>query len=526
MMLKTTEITTASGPRAITAHVFHGRDNDEILVLTGCEADVEDFFDDARFHRNRGGVRAGQHALHAVRHVIIAPEIATSREQGEAVARSWCAEFNVPFDRCAFVEHRKPRADDNAWDRHWHLLAPGVVGGRVVDNRNFKRRNEKLARLAEITLGHRLIKGRHNQAVYCTLMNQGLRAEAAAMEHLIHGAPALASYTANGHQTAKRMGLSMPHTKASATTAAARSWDQADGGQAFVAAMAAQGIRIRPGTKAGIFLFEARNRVGEWGQVGAVHRMLKRPAGEVVARLLGIDLEAAFAAAVAVAPAIGTEPGEDHHDDAYTLPSLNQPYQASDPPIGIDGPAAVDLGPRAGGLVGHHGSGGGQGTGPAGPLGPDLRGHAGGASGGLATPTAGPARGSLPGPADHRVADGDRGGAGPDRAAALRNRILVGQLDSALRRSGTQRAIDDLTARLRAGPGQPAAITAYAIRQGATAGDLAADREQRRVRWIATQLRQHYDTGWLPVSVADRIARIKIDEQSATVILTLKSAPN
>ena len=130
MMLKTTEITTASGPRAITAHVFRGEDNDEILVLAGCEADVEDFFDDARFHRNRGGTRAGQHALHAVRHVIIAPEIATSREQGEAVARFWCAEFNVPFDRCAFVEHRKPRADGIAWDRHWHLLAPGVVGGR------------------------------------------------------------------------------------------------------------------------------------------------------------------------------------------------------------------------------------------------------------------------------------------------------------------------------------------------------------------------------------------------------------
>ena len=90
-------------------------------------------------------------------------------------------------------------------------------------------------------------------------------------------------------------------------------------------------------------------------------------------------------------------------------------------------------------------------------------------------------------------------------------------------RSGTQRAIVDLTARLCAGPGQPVAITTRTIRKVAAADDLSAERRQRRGRWIAAQLRRYYDMGWLPVSVADRIVRIEIDEQSAAVILTLTS---
>ena len=49
------------------------------------------------------------------------------------------------------------------------------------------------------------------------------------------------------------------------------------------------------------------------------------------------------------------------------------------------------------------------------------------------------------------------------------------------------------------------------------------DRKARQAAWIAIQLRQAYDTGWLPPSAAARIARVKIDEQANAVVITLLS---
>ena len=150
----------------------------------------------------------------------------------------------------------------------------------------------------------------------------------------------------------------------------------------------------------------------------------------------------------------------------------------------------MDLGLHTGSAGGRRGAGSGQVGGQA----------------GLSAPTYAVMQRALVADSHLKLLDQPEGAPGAsrsssDRAAALRTRSLVGQLSCALRRPGTQTAVCDLTARLCVGPGQLATIMAYAMYWVAAAGELPADRKQRRARWITAQLRPHDDTKWLPVSL-------------------------
>ncbi|WP_425599239.1 LPD7 domain-containing protein [Azospirillum brasilense] len=50
----------------------------------------------------------------------------------------------------------------------------------------------------------------------------------------------------------------------------------------------------------------------------------------------------------------------------------------------------------------------------------------------------------------------------------------------------------------------------------------AAERRRRRERHLAGLLRQHYDSGWLPESVAANLARIELDRGAGTATLHLR----
>lgn len=68
-------------------------------------------------------------------------------------------------------------------------------------------RNEKISRLAEIKFGHDLTKGRHNNAVMHALLDEGKVEQAAAMDVLTKGPPALSRFSSKAHQIAKRNGI-------------------------------------------------------------------------------------------------------------------------------------------------------------------------------------------------------------------------------------------------------------------------------------------------------------------------------
>ncbi len=148
MNIKATRISTASGASKVGAHVLTGGENEEIHVVDGSPEDMNDMVADAR----------DVGAKFAMRHVIISPKEATTREQAQKIAADYMAEFGAGDRPSLLVEHKKARAD-GSFDRHWHLIIGEVspTTGCVLDNRADFARHEKLARLAEIELGHALV---------------------------------------------------------------------------------------------------------------------------------------------------------------------------------------------------------------------------------------------------------------------------------------------------------------------------------------------------------------------------------
>ena len=128
------------GSKRQVSHVFHGDENDQITVLKGTEADVADAFKDCK-RRNR---------TFAIRHWIISPHEAMTREQLLAVVWMLCMEFGADYESAVIVEHDKPRVDPQACSRHLHVLVPeNTIKGRVLDSRHSYARHEKIARVAE-----------------------------------------------------------------------------------------------------------------------------------------------------------------------------------------------------------------------------------------------------------------------------------------------------------------------------------------------------------------------------------------
>lgn len=117
---------------------------------------------------------------YGTRHVIISPSERLSVEELGKVIGQFCDEFGVPESsrqRLAVVLHEKQRTDGNEGARfHYHVAIPEVDDetGRVLSSSFFKIRNEKLSRLAELTLGHDVIPGKFNKEVYTALQADGI----------------------------------------------------------------------------------------------------------------------------------------------------------------------------------------------------------------------------------------------------------------------------------------------------------------------------------------------------------------
>ena len=287
MIIKATRITTASGPDGVGAHVFDGLGNEDVLEVRGCREDLADMVADALRHGAR----------YSIRHVTISPGQATTREQALDLVDRYAHEFGADAGRAVVVEHRKPREGGAGFEVHWHAVRPEGQQGRILDSSWMRARHEKLSRMAELDLGHAMVPGRWNRAVETTLRAEGHHALAQQVAPLALMARPTSSYTGTRHQAARRAGLSMPHTKATAKAAATATWDAADGGKAFAAALAGQGLRLKAGDKPGIILMEGRDSHGDWHDLGAVHRMLKADRQAVADRLTGIDFGRVFDAA-------------------------------------------------------------------------------------------------------------------------------------------------------------------------------------------------------------------------------------
>jgi hypothetical protein len=513
VIIKATRITTASGPGHVGAHVFDGPGNEDVLEIRGCREDLDDMVADA--------VRHG--ARYSIRHVTISPAQATTRKEALALVERYALEFGADAGRTVVVEHRKPREGGAGFETHWHAMLPEVRDGRVLDSSWMRARHEKLSRVAEMALGHALVPGRWNRAVEAALRAEGHREMAEQVAPLALMARPTSSYTGTQHQAARRAGLSMPHTKATAMAAAKATWEAADGGRAFAAAMAGQGLRLKAGDKPGIILIEGVGSDGDWHELGALHRMLKADRQAVADRLSSIDFGLVFDAAhdCAAAPAPqpapitaavpAAEPAEEKHhaDDSTRADAVVVGRRQADSGRGCRG--RPDSGAPA------HGR-------QEGPVSDGVRRAPGRSDDRQPDPApglAGPAHGA--GGIEHRLGPDAAGARGrePDthRAAAGRHRVQARR--AAL---GIAAAADgERAARLRA-------LSARLARPDLThrwirlcpLPEPADRREAKRRAWVAAALRGAYGTGWLPPSVAARIVDVQVADDGRAVIITLR----
>lgn len=372
---------------------------------------------------------------------------------------------------------------------HRHRLYLAVrADGAIVNLSHEYARREKLSRIAEYETGSRFVLGRHNRAVHRRLLEEGRENVAAAMAAAgLLDAPRPEAVSPQARQQAERTGMDLATVDAAVLLA----WQASDGGPALVAALAAAGLHLVMGTKE-VLVADRDGRLHPnplgklLGRVSKAAGLDRVAAREVRARLAGLLIPGCHDHVIA-----GGHDGvrKDEHDRG----------RAGSPGRGDEAGAA-----EGGGRVGDDA--------------PDLRGDGRGGKLRRAVEAPGPARGGVEDTAGDRLADRDRRIPGQERAAALRDRGDAGRVGRALGRDGTDE-IRLLTARLRLGPNPAAAVTARTIRHAVG----VPDRKARRAAWIAIQLRQAYHTGWLPPSVADRIDRVKIDEQANAVVITLLS---
>lgn len=324
MIIKATRISTGSGAGAVAAHVLRGQKNEEIRLLQGSEAEMHAAMRDAE--------AAG--AKYGLRHYKISPKEGMTSDDAREVLRDLAQEFGFEAERATLTEHRLARAGGQGFDRHWHALVPEVdpVTGRVLDSSWMRPRHEKMARMAEERLGHALVPGRWNAAVQRQLEAEGQDGLAARMAPLAEMPRPASAYTTDAHQRAARRGHDLPADRLTVREA----WERSDNAQAFSAALAEQGITIRPGDKPGIWIAE---RDGDL--LGAVHRLTGERKADVAARM-----DAAPAPAPEAPTPAPTEPPQPPMLEPTPTPPAGGPPPSPDKgtPAGAQAPASPGAG--------------------------------------------------------------------------------------------------------------------------------------------------------------------------------------
>jgi hypothetical protein len=267
MILKGERVLSGRSAAPLLHHLLHGEENDHVHLVQGTEADARAAFDDARV--------AGK--KFALRHFIISPEYATSRDEALMVVDLLGIEFSFDPATAIIFEHSKPRVTA-AFHTHWHALVPELdESGRVMDSRFSFLRHEKLARLAEQRLSHPHVRSRHEPAILFALEKDGHFEAAASLREAMEldpGEPHREAFSRGTHQRAKRLGADPAVARAMIQAA----WKTTLDWEGFVASLEVEGFKIAEGDKAGTLVVKTTNGVF----VGALHRL---------ARVRKIDLD-------------------------------------------------------------------------------------------------------------------------------------------------------------------------------------------------------------------------------------------
>jgi len=197
MIVQETRIKTSSGHQAVSRHVLSGAKNEAIRLISGSDYLLKDWMKEAR----REGIRYG------LRHIAFNPSEPMTDQQLSDFALDICRELGADPERMTFVIHQKDGKT------HGHLLLPEWQDSHVLSSRFSWVRLEKLARLAEVKLGHALVPGRHDKAIVKALKEGGEHDAARKVEALIpteKTPPPVASYTSQARRMTERQNFDLP----------------------------------------------------------------------------------------------------------------------------------------------------------------------------------------------------------------------------------------------------------------------------------------------------------------------------
>lgn len=332
-------ITTGAGGSALGRHLadFKGQ-NDETRpgLSRGLLAETT-----AEQIRELSQLAGASRSRKPVAHFHADPDPLTpwNDEQWEAHWKRVEDEFGLTRQPFAEAIHVK----DGREHRHRAYSLYDPTTGNTIRLEHYKRRNEKLSRLAEFENGHRLIKGKHNRAVAHALEKDGRADVAMAITSagLTDGPPAIAKLTPEQRHQQERTGI----RKQDVAAAAAMAWASSDNPQAFAAALRDSGLILAQGDKVPVIVDGA-------GNVHALARMLAMSAradgteapksADVHARLRGVELPslddararvAQVPEPVQAAPDVTPDPPQPDGGEPVQVIELPAPQDAQSPSV-------------------------------------------------------------------------------------------------------------------------------------------------------------------------------------------------
>lgn len=247
MIIKSKRIPARGGSlERVIRHVSNADDNDEVELVQGNLADLDDARGDAlRFGRQ-----------YAIRHFVVNPEQPITSAQVLELGRMLGAEFHFDPELAVIWRHSKPRASE-PWADHFHFLVREVdaVSGAVMSSSHSYARQEKVSRLAEVAWCHQIVTGRHNQAVLDALRHEPDNSDAVAKLEAagVHRAKLETErFSEIAHQRTKRQGLDLPVLKSIVSDALTQSHSRLE----FDDALAKAKLRTVAGDKRGVILIE------------------------------------------------------------------------------------------------------------------------------------------------------------------------------------------------------------------------------------------------------------------------------
>lgn len=266
---------TGRDAKNLASHLLKDR-GAAVEILNSAAPDLRAAMADMQLARDAS--RADSAFLHA----YLSPSRDMSRDELRQAAQVVLRHFGAEDHQAALVFHDKPRRSGEG-NSHVHIVV-GRVGpdGQVLPAGFEKIRLETACRIIEHDLKEQPTLGRHHASAVKWCRKNGREDVARWLETAYGRHPSKPTSVASPdkRQALERQGVVLGTVRETVVAA----WTASDSPKAFAAAMAAEGIQIAPGEKAGVFVVSVGGI-----EVGALDRIVKQKRREVAAKMEGFE---------------------------------------------------------------------------------------------------------------------------------------------------------------------------------------------------------------------------------------------